>query len=127
MTVKRFEIFPQNVAKDGTLIIIQKGLKLYNISEVVELLNALHEENQVSTNKIAFLEEFLKSGVQYEYYQRVHDENEQLKNRLKDWHQRTFKAHKYFNILEEVIDEVCNDDISNQIWKEYEKREKLVE
>ena len=42
---ERFEIFPQNVAKDGTLIIIQKGLKLYNISDVVELLNALHEEN----------------------------------------------------------------------------------
>lgn len=43
---ERFEIFPQNVAKDGTLIIIQKGLKLYNISDVVELLNNLHEENQ---------------------------------------------------------------------------------
>jgi hypothetical protein len=46
MMTKRFEIFPQNVAKDGTLIIIQKGLKLYNISDVVECLNQLHEENQ---------------------------------------------------------------------------------
>ena len=46
MTTKKFEIFPQNVAKDGTLIIIQKGLKLYNISDVVDLLNTLHEENQ---------------------------------------------------------------------------------
>ena len=40
MTAKRFEIFPQNVAKDGTLIVIQKGFKLYNINDVVELLNA---------------------------------------------------------------------------------------
>ena len=46
MSDKRFEIFPQNVTKDGTLIIIQKGLKLYNISDVVELLNALYEENE---------------------------------------------------------------------------------
>ena len=58
---------------------------------------------------------------------RLTEENEQLRNRLEDWHQRTFKAHEYFNILEKVIDEVCDDDISNQIWKEYEKREKLIE
>ena len=43
---ERFEIFPQNVTKDGTLIIIQKGLKLYNINDVVDLLNTLHEENE---------------------------------------------------------------------------------
>lgn len=43
---ERFEIFPQNVAKDGTLIIIKKGLKLYNISDVVELLNELDGENK---------------------------------------------------------------------------------
>lgn len=45
---ERFEIFPQNVTKDGTLIIIQKekGLKLYNISDVVELLNDLSDENE---------------------------------------------------------------------------------
>ena len=46
MTEKRFEIFPQNVVKDGTLIIIQKGLELYNVNEVVDLLNELHEENE---------------------------------------------------------------------------------
>ncbi len=57
----------------------------------------------------------------------LHEENEELKNRLKDWHQKTFEAHEYFNILEKIIDEVCDDDISNQIWKEYEKREKLIE
>lgn len=57
----------------------------------------------------------------------LYEENMQLRNRIKDWHQRTFKAHEYFNILEKVIDEVCNDDISNQIWKEYEKRERLIE
>lgn len=44
---KRFEIFPQNVAKDGTLIIIKKGLKLYNITDVVDLLNDLAEEKEM--------------------------------------------------------------------------------
>ena len=43
---ERFEIFPQNITKDGTLIIIQKGLKLYNISDVVDLLNELNDENK---------------------------------------------------------------------------------
>ena len=43
---ERFEIFPQNITKDGTLIIIQKGLKLYNISDVVYLLNDLNDENK---------------------------------------------------------------------------------
>ena len=52
MSDKRFEIFPQNVTKDGTLIIIQKGLKLYNISDVVELLNALYEENEQLKNRV---------------------------------------------------------------------------
>ena len=54
MTVKQFEIFPQNVAKDGTLIIIQKGLKLYNISDVVDLLNTLHEENIILKSELSF-------------------------------------------------------------------------
>ena len=44
MTEKQFEIFPQNVTKDGSLIIIQKGLKLYNIQESVDLLNELNEQ-----------------------------------------------------------------------------------
>ena len=51
---ERFEIFPQNVAKDGTLIIIQKGLKLYNISDVVDLLNTLHEENIILKSELSF-------------------------------------------------------------------------
>ena len=55
MSDKRFEIFPQNVTKDGTLIIIQKGLKLYNISDVVELLNALYEENEQLKKETVFL------------------------------------------------------------------------
>ena len=49
-----FEIFPQNVAKDGTLIIIKKGLKLYNISDVVDLLNTLHEENIILKSELSF-------------------------------------------------------------------------
>ena len=44
---EQFEIFPQNVAKDGTLIIIKKGLKLYNISDVVDLLNELAEKKEM--------------------------------------------------------------------------------
>ena len=54
-------------------------------------------------------------------------ENEDLKQKLDGWHKRTFKAHEYFTILEKVIDEVCDDEISNKIWKEYAKREKLIE
>ena len=56
---ERFEIFPQNVTKDGTLIIIQKGLKLYNISDVVDLLNAPHEENE------QLKKELFESEVEY--------------------------------------------------------------
>ena len=84
--------------KDNELELRDNGIiKRFNNERLEELLNALHEEN------------------------------EQLKNKLKDWHQRTFEAHEYFNILEKVIDEVCDDDINNQIWKEYEKRERLIE
>jgi len=52
--------------------------------EVVELLNELHEENEQLKQQVAFLSEFIKSGVQYEYYQKVYDENEQLKNICKN-------------------------------------------
>lgn len=68
MTDKRFEIFPQNVTKDGTLIIIQKGLlKLYNINDVVDLLNTHHEEKkqlkqQINLLKLALCEELQDNG-----------------------------------------------------------------
>ena len=70
MMTERFEIFPQNVAKDGTLIIIQKGLKLYNISEVVELLNALHEENEERKRAMRIAEY---------YNEQLLDENKKMK------------------------------------------------
>lgn len=72
---ERFEIFPQNVCKDGTLIIIQKnkGLKLYNISDVVELLNTLHEENKQLRHDATIL---IQSNQDYR------KENEQLKQEV---------------------------------------------
>lgn len=97
MTEKRFTLFEDLDIKDKATGKIYPPCLDKGLSALVDLLNQLNEEN------------------------------EQLKNRLKDWHQKTFEAHEYFNILEKVIDEVCNDDISNEIWKEYEKREKLIE
>lgn len=44
-----------------------------------ELMNTLYEENEQLKQQVAFLEEFIKTGVQYEYYQKIYDENEQLK------------------------------------------------
>ena len=67
------------------------------------------------------------NGEQQAIINKLKEENEQLRNRLEDWHQRTFKAHESFNILEKVIDDVCDNDSSDKIWKEYEKREKLTE
>ncbi len=98
MTEKRFVIPDGGLDTDVTLIDTLTGKEYEdNFNDIVDLMNDLHEKN------------------------------EQLRNRIKDWHQRTFQAHEYFNLLEKVIDEVCNDDISNEIWKEYEKREKVIE
>ena len=77
-----FEIFPQNVAKDGTLIIIQKGLKLYNITDVVDLLNELTEEN----SKLHIQNDFLKDENQH--MRTVLNENEQLKQRNENQYQQ---------------------------------------
>jgi len=68
------------------------------------------------------------TGTEFEkWLNELVDENDELRNNLEDWIQRTLKAHEYFNLLEEVIDEVCNDDISNEIWKVYEERERLID
>lgn len=79
MSEKRFEIFPQNVTKDGTLIIIQNGLKLYNISDVVELLNALYEENEQ-------LRQFINKGRRLSVKELMANtnENELLKKKIKE-------------------------------------------
>lgn len=92
------------------------------VEDIVNKMNALHEENQS-------LKFQLDECRNHKLFSRreLEKENEELKHRLEDWHKRTFRTHEYFNILEKVIDEVCNDDISNKIWKEYEKREKLIE
>lgn len=113
MTEKRFRL-------DTGCIIDQEENCVLSDKQVRNLLN---EQNDTITRLKGNIDELLSVNVE----ERLLKENEQLKERVKDWHQRTFKAHEYFNILEEVIDEVCNDDISNEIWKEYEKREKLIE
>ena len=58
---------------------------ILNASHTLDLLNNLSEENEQLKQQVAFLEEFLKTGVQYEYYQKVYDENEQLKAELEFW------------------------------------------
>ena len=132
MNEKRFTII--NMGLDGRLI--KEDGKIIELERVVDLLN----ENEQSKKRIEHLERKIQrernsTQKQYEKWEKeaetkikeLSEENEQLRNRINDWHQRTFKAHEYFNILEKVIDEVCNDKISNQIWKEYEKKEKLIE
>ena len=116
----------------GTLIDMANRNTYDYVSDVCELLNKLHEEN----NELR-LQLNLCSDQRNEFHRgarenanrvgKLKEENKQLKQKLDDWHKRTFKAHEYFNLLEKVIDEVCDDDISNKIWKEYEKREKLIE
>lgn len=58
------------------------GYEFECYGEVVDIMNELADENEQLKQQVAFLEEFLKSGVQYEYYQKVYDENEQLKQQL---------------------------------------------
>ena len=84
---ERFEIFPQNVAKDGTLIIIQKGLKLYNISDVVVLLNELSEENK----KLKQVNEMLQMDFTMTERNLI-EGNEQLKREL-DYIQNSITEH----------------------------------
>ena len=108
MTGKRFKLMDNGLQSHGRLYVTKNGEQItlcfdYDVEDKESLETLVEELNALA------------------------DENEQLRNRLKDWHQRTFKAHEYFNLLEKVIDEVCDDDINNQIWKEYEKREQLIE
>ena len=123
MTGERFrvnELVKYNYSEIGEYIDENHTDRPLRNDEVVKLLNEQHETiHRLKQN----IDELLKLDVEEELLK----ENEQLRNRLKDWHKRTFKAHEYFNTLEKVIDEVCDDDISNQIWKEYEKRERLIE
>ena len=98
---------------------------LWSTREAERIVNELKQENEQLKQQREEL--FIRERDTKNDWRELKKKNNQLRNRLNDWHQRTFKAHEYFNILEKVIDEVCDDDISNQIWKEYEKREKLIE
>ena len=48
----------------------------------LELVNKIADENEQLKQQVAFLEEFIKTGVQYEYYQKIYEDNEQLKQLL---------------------------------------------
>ena len=89
---ERFEIFPQNVAKDGTLIIIQKGLKLYNISDVVDLLNELNDENEQLKDAL---------NQRTEQCDKYYEENEQLKQSY------TKLKHRHDLLHDEYVDAEC--------------------
>jgi hypothetical protein len=76
MTKKRFRLLTGERIHTGE--IFYDGYT-HSFEEVVDLLNALHEENQALKEKISFLEEFITSGVEHTYSQNIYDENEQLK------------------------------------------------
>lgn len=125
MSAKRF------TNHDDT-ILDTDGEQLISTNEIVDKMNELYDENkqlkfQLQNTSDQRDEFFRGARENANRVGKLEEENKQLKHKLDDWHQRTFKAHEYFNILEKVIDEVCDDDVSNQIWKEYEKREKLIE
>ena len=73
------ELCEELIRKYGSLsdihLFIEDNGNDMTYQEVVDLLN----ENEQLKQQVAFLEEFLKTGVQYEYYQKVYEENEQLK------------------------------------------------
>ena len=91
---ERFEIFPQNITKDGTLIIIQKGLKLYNISDVVDLLNELNDENKELKEKIQLLQiELNADAKQYKIFIDIIDEaNDLICSHLSKHYQRKWRT-----------------------------------
>ena len=136
MSEKRFEIFPQNVTKDGTLIIIQKGLKLYNISDVVELLNALYEENEQLKEEIkplkqkeevlnkiwrTYLENKLKEeNEQQTTIQSLKEDNDKLRKLIK---QNVFRMYEEGSLTDLKFKAIAYDDIVKlEISKESEPK-----
>ena len=136
MIKKRFEIFPQNVTKDGTLIIIQKGLKLYNISDVVELLNALYEENEQLKEEIkplkqkeevlnkiwrTYLENKLKEeNEQQTTIQSLKEDNDKLRKLIK---QNVFGMYEEGSLTDLKFKAIAYDDIVKlEISKESEPK-----
>ena len=136
MSDKRFEIFPQNVTKDGTLIIIQKGLKLYNISDVVELLNALYEENEQLKEEIkplkqkeevlnkiwrTYLENKLKEeNEQQTTIQSLKEDNDKLRELIK---QNVFGMYEEGSLTDLKFKAIAYDDIVKlEISKESEPK-----
>lgn len=136
MSDKRFEIFPQNVTKDGTLIIIQKGLKLYNISDVVELLNALYEENEQLKEEIkplkqkeevlnkiwrTYLENKLKEeNEQQKTIQSLQEDNDKLRKLIK---QNVFGMYEEGSLTDLKFKAIAYDDIVKlEISKESEPK-----
>lgn len=69
---------------DGFLDYLYDNNAFLTQDEANQVLNELHEENQSLKEKIAFLEEFITSGVEYTYSQNIYEENEELKKQLKE-------------------------------------------
>ena len=84
----KFEIFPQNVTKDGTLIIIKKGMKLYNINDIVKLLHKLTEKNN------------------------------NLKKRNNRWKSQSHNAHQFLKCYEKAINDLEKEYDNNPVARE---------
>ena len=102
------EVCEELIKKYGSLsdihLLIEDNGNDMTYQEVVDLLN----ENEQLKQQVAFLEEFLKTGVQYEYYQKVYEENEQLKQRIK--------------VLEDTVDglagTIAHSDLGEVMWND---------
>ena len=106
------ELCEELIRKYGSLsdihLLIEDNGNDMTYQEVVDLLN----ENEQLKQQVAFLEEFLKTGVQYEYYQKVYEENEQLKQYkqsvndvLTSWSQKNLTA-KQLQVVLAIMEEL---------------------
>lgn len=84
--------------------------------DMIKLLNKLSDENEQLKQQVAFLEEFIKTGVQYEYYQKIYEDNEQLKARIQ-------LLSTLLDIADTIID-LSDDEKAKAFW---EKRNRETE
>ena len=79
MTKKRFTIDEKMLGYVGEFV-SDNGVRIRELSDVVELLNMLHEENKKLDEK--YIDEFSLRETLQQDLQRVEAENEQLKSEL---------------------------------------------
>ena len=86
------------------------GIKPNYVSskEVCKLLNNLTNDNEQLKQQVAFLEEFIKTGVQYEYYQKIYEDNEQLKSTI-DVMIKIFQDSGLDYVVSEEVEEILNE------------------